>query len=184
MRYLYTIIKMLQCYRCLGRKKRSRLTHVTDLKDNFLHQRQVKCLVLDFDGVLNAHGEPKILPECEAWLKELTQTWPEKNIVILSNKPTEQRLQYFNTHFPQISFCSNVRKKPYPDGLLKIAKQQNILPSELLLVDDRLLTGMLACCLSGSHGLLIKKPYKKFSKRPITEMFFMSLRTMERFFII
>lgn len=184
MRYLYTLAEGIKHYRCLRGKKKQTLKHITDLKVDYLHQHAIKCLALDFDGVLNAHAEPALKPEVKQWLEGFVQVWPSSQIVILSNKPKPIRLAYFKTHFPGIGFCTNVAKKPYPQGLLQIAKQQKISPNQIMLVDDRLLTGMLACCISGAQGVLIKHPYKRVFRRPIRELFFASLRVLERLLII
>ena len=104
-------------------------------------------------------------------------------IVILSNKPHKQRIAYFKQRFPEIEFIQAPKKKPYPHGLEMIAQKKQMPIEKILLVDDRLLTGMLACCIAGAQGILIKRPYKRIWRRPIRELCFIFLRTIERFII-
>jgi putative phosphatase len=183
-RIFYSIFKALANYRCLRTFKKGSLQQLPQLKVEQLKRQGVACLALDFDGVLNSHAELTPNQSCEAWLRKLIQVWPQQNIVILSNKPSAARINYFKKNFPGIEFCIAPKKKPYPHGLLSIARAKQIPIEKVLLVDDRLLTGMLACCIAGAQGLLIKKPYKRFWRRPIRELFFMLLRTFERLVVI
>ena len=153
---------------------------ITDLTPDYFRARQIKYIALDFDGVLASHGEAKPLAEAEAWLTQITQSIPESHFALLSNKPFGKRLEYFQKHFPQIVIISGVAKKPYPEGLNRLVEHFNCLKSELALVDDRLLTGMLAVCLAGVQGVYVTKAYQNFKKRPIAESFFWLLRKIER----
>lgn len=58
------------------------------------------------------------------------------------------------------------------------AKKEN-----LLLIDDRLATGMLAVEIFQCKGILILKPEKNILRNPIIEIFFVVLRFLERFFV-
>lgn len=139
----------------------------------------VKVLVLDFDGVLSAHGENKPLPDIMTWLSVIYKEFSGE-IAILSNKPNIQRAIFFNKNFPDIKFISDVAKKPYPEGLVKICSIFNVQPEEVALVDDRILTGVLACILAGCKVYYVSQAYKSYSKRPITEYYFSILRWFEK----
>ena len=103
-----------------------------------------------------------------------------ENISLFSNKPFVARRDVLNRLFPQIQFIIGVPKKPYPDGLVALQKNTAAALNEILLVDDRLLTGMLAVCLSGVRGIYIKQPYQDFKVNPMRESFFELLRRAER----
>ena len=140
----------------------------------------VKALALDFDGVLAHHGAPHPIPEAVEWLKQCQAVFGGEMIFILSNKPTEERRQWFAEHFPAFRFISGVRKKPYPDGLEKTGALAGVPLSSILMVDDRLLTGCLAALLAGARPCYIRRPYASFRHRPLAELFFMLLRMAER----
>ena len=140
----------------------------------------VKALALDFDGVLAHHGAPHPIPEAVEWLKQCQAVFGGEMIFILSNKPTEERRQWFAEHFPAFRFISGVRKKPYPDGLEKTGALAEVPLSSVLMVDDRLLTGCLAALLAGARPCYIRRPYASFRHRPLAELFFMLLRMAER----
>ncbi|MDB6095998.1 MAG: Hydrolase, subfamily [Francisellaceae bacterium] len=150
------------------------------LSPNAFKSLNIKALILDFDGVLNSHGESEVHPELIQWLKDASQILGSNRIFILSNNPISRRINYFKTHFPEISFVVSKNKKPYPEGIESIIQLSNLVPKEILMIDDRLATGILAAELAGTRALLISDPYINFSKRPIQEAFFYCLRTIER----
>lgn len=143
----------------------------------------IAALALDFDGVLSPHGFKAPIPPAREWLTRCTAVFGEEKIFILSNKPTEARRRWFEEHFPKIRLISGVRKKPYPDGLLKTAELARVPLSSVLMVDDRLLTGCLAAINSGARCAYIRSPYISKDIRPLTELFFFFLRLGERFVV-
>jgi len=145
-----------------------------------LKQKGVAVLVLDFDGVLAAHGEPYPAEELQPWLHDCINTFDPKHVFILSNKPLPSRIAYFKRHYPGVQYITEVKKKPYPDGLQKIIALSRQPSESLMLVDDRLLTGGLAACIANVQLTYITRPYVLLSKRPLQELFFMTLRFLER----
>ncbi|MDD2897615.1 MAG: hypothetical protein PHI31_02765 [Desulfuromonadaceae bacterium] len=143
----------------------------------------IAALALDFDGVLAAHGSLTPLPEAIGWLKRCEAVFGRDRIFILSNKPTEERRQWFAQHFPAMRFISGVRKKPYPDGLKKTGELAGVPLSSILMVDDRLLTGCLAAIIAGARPCYIRYPYVSYTTRPFAELFFQILRAGERLFV-
>jgi hypothetical protein len=145
-------------------------------------QQGIRALVLDFDGVLGAHGQEQPDKKLEVWLNSCVQAFGAGRVFILSNKPTEYRKNYFNEHFKGIEFVVS-KKKPYPDGLQQIAYQAKLQTQELLIVDDRLSTGVLAAILAGANARYLTAPLIDFSQNPISELFFICLRKIERWII-
>lgn len=145
--------------------------------------RGTRVLALDFDGVLAPHGSDAPLPEVEEWLRRCAAVLSERKIFILSNRPDPVRADYFRREFPGIRFITGVRKKPYPDGLVRIMDLSGAGPDQIVLLDDRLLTGVLAACLAGTGVMYITAPYVSLAGSPVVEGFFMLLRWAERRFI-
>jgi|APSaa5957512535_1039671.scaffolds.fasta_scaffold81313_1 uncharacterized protein len=154
-----------------------------DINQAWLDEQNVQTLVLDFDGVMATHGEELPCEEVVQWLNALSNTMPQKNIYILSNKPTLLRKQYFQEHYPEITFVAGVRKKPYPDGMNAVAELSKVSPEYIALVDDRLLTGCLACVIAGAKPIWVTEPYTNVKKHPVPETFFKVLRWMDRKFV-
>lgn len=139
----------------------------------------VGALALDFDGVLAHHGANQPDPKAIEWLFEAARVFGQNNLFILSNKPTEQRKEWFGKHFPHIRFVSGVAKKPFPDGLLKIAQMAQLNRSAIMMIDDRLLTGCLAAINAQCRPCWINKPACSYLHRPLSELFFAMLRKLE-----
>ncbi len=148
-----------------------------------LRSSGVAALALDFDGVLAHHGAPEPLPEAVAWMRRCEEVFGGERIFILSNKPTEGRRRWFAEKFPSVRFISGVRKKPFPDGLNKTGELAGVPLSSIMMVDDRLLTGCLAALVAGARPCYIRRPYACFTCRPFAELFFRSLRVLERLFV-
>lgn len=147
-----------------------------------LDQEEIAILALDFDGVLAGHDADQPLPAVVTWLQQLCQNVGEQRIVLLTNKPKAARLAYFAKHFPLIHIVQDVRKKPYPDGLKEIIAYKNVPAHRVVLLDDRLLTGMLATCLAHCRGWYFRYPYRRFWHAPLRETWFSCLRGFERLF--
>ena len=155
---------------------------VLEITPEFLNENGIQVLVLDFDGVLAPHNGAALLPEVMDWLKALEKSWTQP-ILIFSNKPSLAREQYFKAHFPKIGFLKDVARKPHPEGLLNLQKMSHVHAEAILMVDDRLLTGILAAVLAGCRGLLIRKPYQNFKAHPLKETFFHLLRCLDRLLV-
>lgn len=147
-----------------------------------LEKLNVAVLVLDFDGVLAPHDAATPTQAAEKWLRTISMNLGEQRIAILSNKPKPVRRAYFQEHFPGIQWVEGTRSKPYPDGILEVAESRGIVSSRILIVDDRLLTGILASCIAPCQARYFIKPVMNFSHHPIKESFFWILRKLERYF--
>lgn len=157
--------------------------NILNLSPEQLSESGIAALALDFDGVLSPHGDPFPLPEAISWMKKCEAVFGADKIFILSNKPTEKRRIWFTEQFPAMRFISGVRKKPYPDGLKKTGELAKVPLAQILMVDDRLLTGCLAALVAGARPCYIRSPYISFNQRPFAELFFWIIRSMERMFI-
>lgn len=169
---------LTQVYRTTPRQRQ-----LCQLSPIELKQQGITVLVLDFDGVLAAHGESQPAKEIHPWLQACIQCFGANQVFVLSNKPLASRIAYFNCHYPGVRYITAVRKKPYPDGLKEIIALTGQSSHQVMLIDDRLLTGVLAACLANVSVAYITCPYLQLSKRPLPERFFMVLRSLERYLI-
>lgn len=141
-------------------------------------------LVLDFDGVLSPYAAVEPVPHIQKWLHHLINTWSGQ-LFILSNKPFSEREAFMKQAFPSIQFVSGVAKKPFPEGLEKIIALSKTPPDHLLMVDDRLLTGILAACIVGAQALLITHPLRQIpGKKALHEFFFSFLRLLDTLWVM
>lgn len=160
----------------------SKIPNVTQLELSYLIAKKIKVLALDFDGVLASHGQVQPDEEVVTWLNALSGT--SIKLALLSNKPNQARRQYFQTAFPELLFIAGFPKKPYPQGLLAIAQHFKVPPQEVLLADDRLLTGVLASCLAGTQVAYVCPARQNFKARWLEESFFEAVRCLERWMMM
>lgn len=158
------------------------LSQLSTIQAADLEALNVAVLVLDFDGVLAPHDAAEPTDDAIRWLKQISMDIGEQRIAILSNKPKAVRQAFFQQHFPGIQWVAGTASKPYPDGLIEIAESRGIVTSRLLIIDDRLLTGILASCIAPCQARYFSRPLTKFSKHPVKESFFWGLRKLERLF--
>jgi uncharacterized protein len=156
---------------------------ILNLDPAVLKAEGISVLALDFAGVLAPHGLAVPTPEAHKWLLKAAAVFGQEKLFILSNKPTEQRKEWFASNFPGLRFISGVAKKPFPDGLMKISELSGVPLSRILMVDDRLLTGCLAAINAGAVPYYVRRPYVSLRGNTFAELFFMSLRFAERIFI-
>ncbi len=153
---------------------------IFDLDLPSLKDQGIKVLALDMDGVLVSYGQNILAKKTVDWLNHCIELLAATYIFIYSNRPCPIRRQYFSEHFPSLGFVEATRKKPYPDGLYNIMEKTGTMASDILVVDDRLLTGILASLIAGTKAQWITKPMISLRKRPLTELFFIALRALER----
>ena len=181
-RFFYTI-KQTKCHwRALKTYRHNsqwHARHTTDIPLTTLQEKGIETVVLDFDGVLANHGAQSPLPEVLTWLDQANLLFPN-NLYLLSNKPNDSRKRYFAEHYPDIHFIAGVRKKPYPDGLQKIIQMSKTRPDKIVLIDDRLLTGVLATLITGCKAVWVTKAYRQFKGNFCNEVFFSILRISEK----
>jgi len=154
----------------------------TCLSLNLQHLKDtgIRALAIDFDGVLAAYGEDTLLPAIEGWLNRCIALWGSDFIFILSNRPTATRKSYFLNRFEGVTFIEHVQKKPHPEGIHHILLRTQLPATAVLVIDDRLLTGILAALTVGAPVQWVTAPFITFKTRPFSELFFVILRFLEK----
>lgn len=179
-RYFYTTQKAIKHRKQLGKIKNQGHGSVHDVDLEKLKASGIETLVFDFDGVLSGHGEPIPHETAKPILQKSCEIFGKGHVFILSNKPTQTRDDYFKQHFPEIEFIIANRKKPYPDGIKTIIEKTGSPANKVALIDDRLLTGALASCITNAVAVYIDKPKINHKHQPISEMLFWVIRKIEK----
>ena len=155
-----------------------------DVDPNVLIKNGIKkILILDFDGVMAAHGKKRPDRSVIKWLKEAIECFDQNKIFILSNALTKERKTYFLNNYPEIHLIDATNKKPYPDGILRILEIAKSNPNEAIIIDDRILTGILAGHIAGIQTIYIRNPLTDMSNNLDDELFFAVSRCLEKYLI-
>ena len=148
-----------------------------------LRSTGAKVIALDFDGVLAPYGDERPAAPMLGWLERCIEQFGGANVFVLSNNPSPARIEFFRERFPRVRWLTGFAPKPYPDGLERVISLSRAAPREVLLVDDRLLTGALCARIARVNVCYVRRPIVDLSKRTSRELFFMTLRGMERLLI-
>lgn len=146
-----------------------------------LKENHIEGLVLDYDGVLSSHGQTIPIDKNIDILKKLTDT--NIHLAIHSNNPaelSEKRQKWMKTNFPNIVWMPPKPHKPNPSTLLHLAQRWKISPENIAMIDDRFTTGGLAAFRAKSKFILVADPLVDFSKRFYSELWFSSVRFIEK----
>lgn len=161
-RIIYTLLQAWRYRRqlaCYTREAKLRCDNIINLSPKALLQQGIKAIIIDFDGVLAAYNEIVLPVAVQEWLQECSKYFGSNNVFILSNKPTLARQQYFAKYFSEVNFVVAQYKKPFPHSIFTIIAATKFLAKEIVVVDDRLLTGILAAIISNTQGCFITKPF-------------------------
>lgn len=153
---------------------------VFDLDFKTLKQDGIQAVVLDFDGVLAPHGEDTLDQQTRVWLQSCLAAFGDERVFILTNRPGYRRWDTMVQAFPGIQFLKAQRKKPYPDGIEDLIEKTQLPRKAVVVIDDRLLTGILAAAQAQVRAFFLIKPKVALRKRPIQEGFFICLRWLDR----
>ncbi len=152
---------------------------ILDMTPPQLKQQGIKAVLLDFDGVLSYHGGIAPLPDVETWLQQCVQCFGSKRVFLLTNCLFPQRFHYFQQKYPSIVILHPKQAKPSPDGIYQALHISQIPAEQMLLFDDRLLTGMLAAVQSNIQTFYVTQPFRDFKHKFMAECFFSSIRYLE-----
>lgn len=162
------------------------IDRLVSLDLNVLKNYNISALILDYDGVLCEQDGIEPSTEVINWIEQALLIFGSKRLFILSNNPLPERQDFFNQRFNnQIIFVVN-KPKPYPDGIAEIynycqlSSNIAIKKSTILMIDDRLSTGILAAKIFGIASCLVLAPYTNVKKHFIIESWFIILRKLER----
>lgn len=162
------------------------IDRLIDLNVDQLKRAKFLALILDYDGVLCSQGE--IIPKQEVidWLRKALLIFGSKRIFILSNNPLRERQEFFSKHFKDEILFIVSKPKPNTQGMseiynyCKLSFGSSINKTTILMIDDRVTTGVLAAKIFGISACLVLKPYTNFGKQFIIEAWFSLLRRIER----
>ncbi|HFL8824100.1 MAG TPA: hypothetical protein V7791_00135 [Candidatus Azoamicus sp. OHIO1] len=184
LRFFYFIFYFIKYRRFLKKYLTSSLYSsnvLIDVSPYYLRKIGIKVLILDFDGVLSSYGETYVLiNDVLFWLKFSLEIYTFENIFIFSNNMTKSRNLLLNKIGINM-VINRAKKKPYPDAIISILYYKNLLYHEIIMVDDRIFTGILAAELANIRGLFIISPYYNLKDNFLKEFFYIILRKIERF---
>ncbi len=123
---------------------------LTDITPQFLQQRGVRLLMLDFDNTIVPYTTSTPTPKMEKWLQEMKQS--DIQICVVSNSKRERVVNFCRRY--RIS-CITHAKKPFHRGIRACMAQFSAKPSECALVGDQIFTDTLGANGCGVTSVLV-----------------------------
>ncbi len=124
---------------------------VTDLTPEFLKNRGIELLMLDFDNTIVPYTTNVPTPEMEQWLKCMAGS--SVKICVVSNSKND-RVMKFCDHY-QID-CITRAKKPFPKGIRECLAKYKIPCERCALAGDQIFTDTMGARGCGVQAILVK----------------------------
>lgn len=115
---------------------------VTDIKINFLKEKNIKGLILDLDNTLTTHNNPHPAEKVTDWIEDMKNSGIK--MMIVSNNNAERVIPFAQNL--GLDFVPNGRK-PLATGFKKAQAIMNIQFSEIAIVGDQIFTDILGANL-------------------------------------
>lgn len=123
---------------------------VTDLKAEFLQQKGIRLLMLDFDNTIVPYTTSKPTPEMEAWLKEMVAS---PVVVCVVSNSHKDRVKLFCKEYG--IDCITHAKKPFSKGIRECLEKYGLAPAECALAGDQIYTDVLGANCAGLYSIRV-----------------------------
>lgn len=124
---------------------------VYDIKVEDLERHGIRAVLVDLDNTLIAWNNPDGTPEMKKWLHDMRDAGIK--VVVVSNNTTERvrrAVEKFDIDYVPWSM------KPFNFGIRKALGKYNILPDEVVMVGDQLMTDIRAAHRAGIRSILVR----------------------------
>ena len=124
---------------------------ITDISSEFLHNNNIKGLLLDVDNTMSvAHGNKTLRSGLAEWLSDMKENGIE--LIVLSNAKTVRARRFGDS--VRLSVVG-LAAKPLPFGYLKAVKALKLKRREVAIVGDQIFTDILGGRCVGVKTILL-----------------------------
>lgn len=124
---------------------------VTCITPEYLHEHDIRALILDVDNTLTAHGSQELPCDVAAWLQQM-RTEGIRLVIASNNMPKRVAPFAKRVGLDYLAFCC----KPSPLGLCRARRAMDVPRSAVALVGDQIFTDSLGANLYGIPMLLVQ----------------------------
>lgn len=124
---------------------------VTDLKPEFLREKGIRLLMLDFDNTIVPYTTDTPTEKVADWLKEMTESGIQ--LCIVSNSKRNRVPKFCKENGLD---CVTYARKPSRKGILKCLERYNTPAKNAALVGDQIYTDTLGANRAGVTSILVK----------------------------
>ena len=124
---------------------------LTELTPDFLQERGIELLMLDFDNTIVPYTTDIPTPLMEQWLMDAAE-W-EIPVCVVSNSKKD-RVKVFCRHYG--IDCITHAKKPFTKGIRECLEKYGVEPSHAALVGDQIFTDTFGANIAGCMPILVR----------------------------
>ncbi len=124
---------------------------LTEVSPEFLQQRGIKLLMLDFDNTIVPYTTSEPTPQIEQWLQNM-MCGPVQLCVVSNSKRDRVKVFCKKYGLP----CITHSKKPFPKGIRQCLAQFGVEPGQAAIVGDQIFTDTLGGNCAGLKTILVK----------------------------
>ena len=123
---------------------------LTDLSAQYLKERNIQLLMLDFDNTIVPYTTNVPAEEMEKWLREILQS--DIAVCVVSNSKRD-RVRVFCKQYGMD--CITHANKPFSKGICECLNKYGIAPENCALCGDQIFTDTLGANCAGVHSILV-----------------------------
>ena len=123
---------------------------VTDLTPEFLTNRGIKLLMLDFDNTIVPYTTDVPTQKMEQWLRNMQNS--QVKICVVSNSKNDRVKIFCNQYGID---CITHAKKPFPKGIRECLSKYHLSPEECALAGDQIYTDTMGARGCGVQAILV-----------------------------
>ena len=126
-----------------------RAASVTEITPEFLKNRNIRLIMLDFDNTIVPYTTNVPTKEVEEWLQQINNEF----IVCIVSNSKKDRVPSFCQKYG-IS-CITHAKKPFPKGIRACLDRFQIAPEQAVMIGDQIYTDTLGGNCAGTNTILV-----------------------------
>ena len=130
---------------------RTMLDSVTQLTPQYLREKEIRLLMLDFDNTIVPYTTSVPTQQMSQWLQMMVQS--DIAVCVVSNSKRD-RVKIFCDQWG--IDCITHSKKPFPKGIRQCLAKYDIAPRYCALAGDQIYTDVLGANGCGVHSVLVK----------------------------
>lgn len=124
---------------------------LTELTPDYLHQRNIRLLMLDFDNTIVPYTTDIPTPEMDEWLRRMLAS--DIQLCVVSNSKSE-RVPVFCEKYAMD--CILRSKKPFPKGIRACMERYQVPANACALAGDQIFTDTLGANCAGLTSILVR----------------------------
>lgn len=124
---------------------------VTDLTPSYLHGKNIRLLMLDFDNTIVPYTTNIPTAKMQVWLETMMES--DISICIVSNSKKDRVRKFCKQYGLD---CITHARKPFSNGIRRCIDEYELTAEECALVGDQIFTDVLGANCAGVYSILVK----------------------------